>query len=336
MKPVPLFPAPQLVERPWGGSALSRWGRAVSSDERIGESWDLASVAGLDSLLEGSPWHSLSRTAAAEEGAWLGVSGGIFPLLVKLIDARETLSVQVHPSTPGEGFAPKNECWVVLEAGPDAFLYAGTRVHLPAGELVERLNAGDLDVLQKIPVRVGDVVVIPAGTIHAITGGLLVAEIQQSSDTTYRVYDWGRVDGDGKPRRLHLTESVECLSPTPRSDLKPASVTVAQGRELLCATPWFALERLRPGAGVALPAREGFQILQVLEAPATLRWAEGERKLDRGACVLLPSDLPVTVCGGTWLRSFVPDLERDIVAPVVASGASREAAMALTADTFES
>lgn len=336
MKPQPLFAIPQLVDRPWGGSALSRWGRDLPPDARCGESWDLAAVAGLDSVLEGSPWRTLSRTAAAEEGAWLGVSGGVFPLLVKLIDARETLSVQVHPSTSGAGFAPKNECWVVLEAGPEAFLYAGTRKNLPAGELVERLNAGDLDVLQKIPVTVGDVVVIPAGTIHAITGGLLVAEIQQSSDTTYRVYDWGRVGADGKPRQLHLTESVECLSPTPRSDLKPEPVAVAQGRELLCATPWFALERLRPASGVVLPAREGFQILQVLESPATLRWSEGERKLERGACVLLPSDLPVTVCGGTWLRSFAPDLEREIVAPVLAAGGSREAAMALTAGTFES
>ena len=140
---------------------------------------------------------------------------------------------------------------------------------------------------------------------------------------------------DGKPRQLHLEESIACLDPKPRAGLKPLPVLVAQGRELLCATPWFALERLRPGPGVALAAREGFQILQVLDAPATLRWADGERKLERGGCVLLPSDLPVTVCGGTWLRSFVPDLERDVVGPVVASGASREAAMALTAGTFE-
>jgi len=334
MKPVPLFPVPLLVDRPWGGTALSRWGRAVAPGSKCGESWDLGAVVGCDSILEGGAHHKLSQAAAAEEGAWLGCSGGVFPLLVKLIDARETLSVQVHPSVSGPGFAPKNECWVVLEAGPDAFLYAGTRVDLPAGDLVRRLNAGDLDVLQQIPVRAGDVVVIPAGTIHAITAGLLVAEIQQSSDTTYRVYDWGRVGLDGKPRQLHLDESIACLDPKPRAGLKPDPFLLAPGHEILCATPWFALERLRPGSGIALEAREGFQILQVLEAPATLRWHDGERKLDRGACVLLPSDLPATLCGGTWLRSFVPDYAREIEARVVAAGGTAARARSLTAGTF--
>jgi len=322
------------VERPWGGSSLSRWGRDVAPDSRCGESWDLGAVAGCDSVLEDSPFERLSDAAAALDGAWLGCAEGAFPLLVKLIDARETLSVQVHPSTRGPGWDPKNECWVVLEAPPGAFLYAGTTSDLPAAELVRRLNAGDLDVLQRIPVAAGDVVVIPAGTIHAITAGLLVAEIQQCSDTTYRVYDWGRVGLDGNPRQLHLTESVSCLDPRPRTGLKPAPVAVAPGRELLCATPWFALERIRAVQRTDLPPREGFQILQVLEDQGRLAWETGSRTLQRGACVLLPSRLEATLEGGVWLRSFVPDYRTDIEGPVVAAGGSSEQALALTAGTF--
>lgn len=335
MSPVPLFPRPLLVERPWGGSALSRWGREVGPQARCGESWELGTVAGCDSLLADSPFERLSDAAAALDGAWLGCAEGAFPLLVKLIDARETLSVQVHPASSGPGWDPKNECWVVLEAPEDAFLYAGTTTDLPAEELVQRLNAGDLSVLNRIPVVAGDVVVIPAGTIHAITAGLLIAEIQQCSDTTYRVYDWGRVGLDGRPRQLHLTESVACLHSRPRSDLKPAPVAVAPGRELLCATPWFALERIRPAQPVALTSREGFQILQVLEGDGTLAWEGGHRTLSRGACVLLPARLEAQLAGGTWLRSFVPDYHREIEAPVLAAGGTVEQARSLTAGTFD-
>jgi mannose-6-phosphate isomerase len=335
LSPIPLFPRPLLVERPWGGSSLSRWGRDVAPDARCGESWDLGTVAGCDSVLVDSPFERLSDAAAALDGAWLGCAEGAFPLLVKLIDARETLSVQVHPATSGPGWAPKNECWVVLEAQEGAFLYAGTTTDIPADILVQRLNEGDLGVLQRIPVVAGDVVVIPAGTIHAITAGLLIAEIQQCSDTTYRVYDWGRVGLDGRPRQLHLTESVACLDSRPRTDLKPQSVSVAPGRELLCATPWFALERIRPASPVHLVAREGFQILQVLDGEGTLRWNGGHRVLARGACVLLPSRLDAVLEAGTWLRSFVPDYASEIEAPVLAAGGTSERARSLTAGTFD-
>jgi len=336
MKTSPLFPKPLLVDRPWGGSALSRWGRDVVIDAKCGESWDLGAVAGCDSSLIGSEFSRLSEAAAFQDGTWLGCPGGAFPLLVKLIDARETLSVQVHPATSGPGFAPKNECWVVLEAPPDAHLYAGTSFELPPDELVQRLNMGDLTVLQKIPVDVGDVVVIPAGTIHAITGGLVIAEIQQCSDTTYRVYDWGRVGLDGKPRQLHLTESVQCLDPRVRHDLKPIPFPVSSEREILCATPWFALERLKPAAFLDLAPRAGFQILQVLAGTGTLRWHDGHRVLERGACVLLPAGLGGTsIEGGTWLRSFVPDYDKDIEAVVLGAGGTANRARSLTAGTFD-
>lgn len=324
------------MERPWGGSSLSRWGRTVAATARIGESWEIGQVNGCDTPLDHPQFARLSQAAAALDGSYLGCPEGVFPLLVKLIDARETLSVQVHPASPSRGGVPKNECWVVLEAPPDAFLYAGVTREIPAAELVSLLNSGDIELLSRIPVATGDVVVIPAGTIHAITAGLLIAEIQQSSDTTYRVYDWGRTGLDGKPRELHLEQSAACLDPRPRTDLKPVPFTVSPGRELLCATPWFALERLHAVSPVILPQRNSFQILQVLEGTGELRWGNDFRSIERGGCTLLPAGLDVVLEGGSWLRSFVPDYRTEIEAPVLAAGGSPERARSLTAGTFPS
>ncbi len=175
---------------------------------------------------------------------------------------------------------------------------------------------------------------IPAGTVHAITAGLVIAEIQQSSDTTYRVYDWGRTGLDGRPRELHLEQSASCLDPRPRKGLKPVPFPIAPGRELLCATPWFALERLRAAASTTVPPRAGFQILLLLEGEGVLRWNGGSRCFGPGGCALLPSGLVTTLEGGTWLRSFVPDYAADVLAPVLSAGGTPERALSLTADTF--
>jgi mannose-6-phosphate isomerase len=333
--PAPLFPVPKLVERPWGGSALREWGRNCLDSFRIGESWELGAVADCDSLLEGGLFDRLSDACDFESGHWLGLKGRNFPLLVKLIDARETLSLQVHPSHDGDGFQAKNECWVVLSAPEGAFLYAGTAEDLPKAELMARLKEGDVSVLAKIPVVAGDVVVIPAGTVHAITAGLVIAEIQQSSDTTYRLFDWGRVGLDGKPRELHLAQSESCLNPLPNRGLKPVPIAVDPAREILCATPWFAVSRVRPGTGETIDSGDGFRILMVLEGPVELSWEGGVKLLERGRTVLLPAGMRVKVAGGLLLESWEPSWERDILGPVLCTGRTTQDALTLTAGTFK-
>lgn len=327
----PLFPVPRLVERPWGGTALRAWGRACADGSRIGESWELGQVADCDSPLEGSEFPTLSAAVSWDGGNWLGVESEGFPLLIKLIDARETLSIQVHPSQDGPGHRAKNECWAVLGAPPGAFLYAGTEVDLSPDELVERVGAGDLSPLRKLPVQVGDVVMVPAGAIHAITAGLVLAEVQQSSDTTYRLYDWGRAGLDGKPRELHLEAARACVDPHPNPGLKPLPAPVDSGRELLCATPWFALARLRPGNGERMETRDRFKILMVLEGPVDLVWQGGRKVLEKGRTVLVPRGLRFEVAGGLLLEIWVPDWDRDILGPVLAAGHSRQAAYQLSA-----
>lgn len=329
--PGPLFPVPRLVERPWGGTALRRWGRACVEGSKIGESWELGEVADFDSRLEGSGFSSLSEAVELDGGHWLGSVGSAFPLLIKLIDARETLSIQVHPAQDGPGFQAKNECWVVLEAPAGAHLYAGTETELPADELVSQVGSGDLSGLRKLPVFVGDTVMIPAGTIHAITAGLVLVEVQQSSDTTYRLYDWGRVGTDGNPRQLHLEAARACLDPRPNPRLKPVPVGVDPCRELLCATPWFAVARMRPGKGERLETRDRFMVLVVLEGPVDLVWHGGHKVLEKGRTVLVPRGLRFEVAGGLLLEIWVPDWDRDILGPVLAAGHSREAANQLSA-----
>lgn len=332
--PVPLFPIPRLVERPWGGTALRAWGRACVDGSKIGESWELGQMPGFDSPLEGTLFPVLSAAAACDGGRWLGVPDGVFPLLVKLIDARETLSLQVHPAQDGPGFRAKSECWVVLQAPVGAFLYAGVAPGLVGDRLLERLEAGDVSVLGRIPVATGDVVVVPGGTVHAITEGLVVAEIQQSSDTTYRLHDWNRVGLDGRPRELHLEQARGCIDPRPNPGLKPVPVQIGSGKELLCATPWFALARLRPGKGERIASSDdGFLILLVLEGPVDLSWQGGRKTLERGRTVLVPRGLGLHVAGGLVLEAWVPDWNRDILGPVLAAGHSAGEAYQLSAGT---
>ncbi|MBK8802661.1 MAG: class I mannose-6-phosphate isomerase [Fibrobacteres bacterium] len=251
--------------------------------------------------------------------------------MVKLMDARETLSIQVHPAVASPDAQPKNECWIVLDAPAGAYLLAGTTIKLDPAELVSRIGVGETDLLAKIPVKAGDAVMIPAGTVHAITGGLLIAEVQQASDTTYRLYDWGRVGLDGTPRELHLEQAIACLDPVPNPGLKPVPVAIDGSSEILCACPWFAVKRIRPGTGERIKAHDGFRILLVQEGLVDLSWEGGRKSLERGRVVLLPPHASVQIAGGLVLETWVPSWDRDVLGPVLSAGHSREMANQLSA-----
>ncbi len=226
--PYPITFVPQLQERVWGGDGLRRYGRNVAeSGAPIGESWELSDVdeqlsrvasgayegTRLRDLLERFPTKLLGAAARAPDGA--------FPLLVKLLDARQNLSVQVHPSDDdlarqGLVAAGKTEAWIILDAEPGSQIVHGVAAQ---GELFETLkrrgqrltSAEEQQLFRWIDVARGDVVFVPAGTIHALGRGITLLEVQQTCDTTYRIYDWGRVGLDGAPRALHL-EQAESVS----------------------------------------------------------------------------------------------------------------------------
>ena len=220
----PFLVAPVLAERVWGGG---RFG------DGIGEAWDLSvHPNGLCTVRTGP--HAGRTLAEVVEGAPSDF-GGPIALLAKRLDCAENLSVQVHPTT-GD---PKTEAWVVLAADPGAGVYLGFDRRVSADEVAQRAVDGSVaDILSFVELVPGDAVFVPAGTVHAIGGGLSLFELQQSSDTTYRLFDWGR-----EGRELHLEAGLACADLGPAPPQRPSAV-LAGGVERLVECPFFVIDRL--------------------------------------------------------------------------------------------
>jgi mannose-6-phosphate isomerase len=221
MLPYAMIFDPIFKSRIWGGQTLhTHFGKAIPPDIRIGESWELADLPGDKTRIRNG--HCAGRTLAElpvddRRRFFPDLSPTApFPLLIKLLDAQDVLSVQVHPDGEtcrrmGRG-DPKTECWHILAAGPDAVIYKGLRPGTARRQLEQAIQQGTVaDLLCRVPVRPGECHFIPAGTCHAIGAGLLIAEIQTPSDTTYRVFDWNRLDEQGKTRPLHIDEALESI-----------------------------------------------------------------------------------------------------------------------------
>jgi mannose-6-phosphate isomerase len=213
---------PALIERVWGGNALRRYGKPVPDGKRIGESWEISDRDDVQSIVaNGADAGTTLRQLVHSHGVQLlGSNCGNakrFPLLIKLLDARERLSLQVHPPesvAPKLGGEPKTEMWYVLEADDDAHLIAGLHRGVKREQFEEALRSDSpklSDLIHRFPVSPRDCFFVPSGRLHAIDAGVVLVEIQQNSDTTYRVYDWGRVGLDGEPRQLHVKESLACI-----------------------------------------------------------------------------------------------------------------------------
>ena len=211
----------QLV---WGGNRLKQFkGLPSDPNDKIGESWEISAVKESESVVKNGPLKGKTLNDLVVEykdylvgKTVLNQYGTVFPLLVKFIDAAENLSVQVHPNDElakqRHGCFGKTEMWYVMDAQSDAKLYCGFNSLISKYEYGKRIEDGSIcDVLQEYNIKVGDVFFIPAGRVHAICGGSLVAEVQQSSDITYRIYDYGRMGLNGRPRQLHTELAVDAL-----------------------------------------------------------------------------------------------------------------------------
>ena len=307
---VPLLLEPTLDLKPWGGRRLARYGKTLPP-EPIGESIE----SGSDSVIVGGPFDgvTLGTLAQRHPAALLGTRGVLaagdfadFPLLVKLIDAQQDLSIQVHPS---DGQAPpgkrgKTEAWLVLEAEDGGSLITGVT------------GAIDPDTIGcqvvREPVDAGDVFFVPAGTVHAIGAGVLLYEVQQASDVTYRLYDWGR------PRELHLVEGLAAADPTSRAR-RVSPVRRSDAREILVACSHFALERWRIEGTSAVRSDAGTcRVITVIDGTVTIASVRAER----GRTVVLPADFRATDISGdaTILIASVPDLDTDVIGPARGAG----------------
>jgi mannose-6-phosphate isomerase len=301
----PLLLEPRLLPKPWGGRRLAAWGKALPAGEAIGESWELFDDAQGSVRCTAGP--AQGRSLAELRGAWgegllgPGASAGAFPLLVKLLDAREDLSVQVHPDDAvaralhGAGAVGKSELWVVLAAEPGARVLNGFKPGTDAAAFEAALAAGAVEgLLNSLSVAPGDVIEIPAGRVHAVGAGCLLAEIQQNSDLTYRVWDWGRTAA-GRP--LHLAEARRALRfgdlGCGDGRLRPVETREAWGlRERLLQGPHFSVERLRPEAPLELAPAGRPRVLLALRGDLRLVWGpEAGMMVPSGATALLPAAL---------------------------------------------
>lgn len=319
----PIKFSPDFKERVWGGRNLARYGFDLP-EGRIGEAWAIADHPNGASRVADGPLAGL--TLADLRGrfgpelfgtAYRSRPDGRFPLLIKWLDCEDDLSVQVHPDDRYERLTPgewgKTEMWYVLDAKPCARIVYGLKPGVGRAEL-ERLVAENRveEALLSTTVKPGDTFYIPAGTVHALCAGVLVAEIQQNSDTTYRLYDYGRLGLDGKPRELHVEDSLNVIRYGESGVYRPAAeASPARPNEWLnlATSPYFVTDKaVVDGEWTSATSPHSFAILMIGEGEGVLRWDGGERRVRPGECYLLPASLGEYALAGrlTVLRSGLP------------------------------
>jgi mannose-6-phosphate isomerase len=333
----PLILTPRLDPKPWGGRRLAEFGFDLPPDELIGE----AVITAPEAVIGAGPHagRTLGEVVNDNPAAALGELGlaatgnrPLFPLLVKLIDATQDLSIQVHPNDElarAENSLGKTEAWHVLDAPPDGTLYLGLKPDAALDEVEEFAREGRrLDgLLRHIPAEPNTTVLIPAGTIHALGANVLVYEIQQPSAITYRLHDWGRVDAGGKPRELHIDRGIEVANPDYRPEIiPPVEIHRSFGRShLLAACRYFAVERVALAAGEtlmfitsgspqALTCLQGGLTLTVDGILATISTGQTAAMLAASSAATVQAYEPAVV-----LRAWVPDLAKEVVTPARAS-----------------
>jgi len=300
---------PIFKERVWGGRNLERlYGKRLPTGKSIGESWEISDRPGDASVIANGPLagQDLRWLMEHHAGELLGEAralNGRFPLLIKLLDAQEKLSLQVHPPAAraaalhGE---PKTELWHVADAAAGAELFVGLKRGVTRTEFERRICDGSVaDCFHRVGVRRGETMFLPSGRVHAIGAGLVIFEIQQNSDTTYRVFDWNRVDLDGRPRELHVSESLASIDFT---DFEPGTVNNPEASgpsfksQLLVEDPLFSASLFHVQTpSPILWRRPRMRILGVVAGRITVTSSHQEPAvtLPPGAFCLVPAGLEV-------------------------------------------
>lgn len=335
----PLLFQPRLVEKMWGGRKLQTiLGKVLPTVKTIGESWELydfppgvvdGSNQWVSSLVANGPLaghtlHSLVSTRSMELLGSVRPVGaeGQFPILIKFLDAREDLSVQVHPdekyAAANPGAHLKSEAWYVIQNDPDARLLKGLNPASSKDKFTAAIKTGNVeDHIQAIKVKPGDCHYLPSGTVHALGAGILVAEVQTPSDTTFRVHDFNRIDpATGKLRKLHVQEALACIDFQAAAEPQPPRTHVAGPHTTvsrLVTSPYFTMEKVRVGEAVEQPVPYSKPVVWImLEGDAQVK-AEGyaeATKIKAGDTVLLPADMknPMlkTLSDCVWLEVTFP------------------------------
>jgi mannose-6-phosphate isomerase len=287
----PLTFEPICMERMWGGRRLeTEFGKKLPPNARIGESWEIVDRPEAQSVVANGPLKGKTLHDLWTQDRQL-IFGAIpdapcFPLLVKLLDAQDKLSLQVHPPediATKLGGEPKTECWYVAAAEPDAEIFVGFREPITREQFEKSLSAGSAaNYVHTIRTKKGDAMFLPAGRFHAVGAGNLLIEIQQNSDTTYRVFDWNRVDQNGNPRPSHVDQALECI------DFNDVAPELAQATgELLVQHNLFEVQKWNLNAPREISPSGQFAIVCCLSG--SLRCADVD--LGPGRFLLVPASL---------------------------------------------
>ncbi len=301
----PLTFQPIFKERVWGGRNLERlYQKRLPPNVPIGESWEITDRPEGTSVIANGPLAGknlrwLMEHHAGELLGPAGSQGGRFPLLVKILDAEEKLSLQVHPPADVAarlGGEPKTEMWYIADAQPGAELYVGLRRGVTRLEFERKIQDGTVaDCFHRLRVMPGDVMFLPSGRVHAIGAGLVIFEIQQNSDTTYRVFDWNRLGLDGQPRELHVEQSLQCIDfsdfepPLTKGEIEFSERDDFQLRALV-NDPLFTVERVVDRKGHQIEIRHSQpEIIGVLEGCLTATGSDEQVTLRAGHFCLKPA-----------------------------------------------
>lgn len=306
---------PLLLEAPlkdylWGGNRLREEYGFESDKEKIAEAWVFSCHKdGKSTVLNGElKGKTLNEAIEIFGNACLGEKANAFPyfpLLIKLIDAKEKLSVQVHPddeyALKNEGEFGKTEMWYIVDCEKDAKLVYGLNKDVSQEELNEKINSDKItDICNFVPVKKGDVFFISAGTLHAIGEGILIAEIQQNSNTTYRVSDYGRLGADGKPRPLHKKQASEVIKKTvsklDNGNFTEAKTSYGTKREL-ASCKFFTANLIKLNGETPLKEKESFLSVLVLDGECELEYGSETLNLKKGSSVFVPADFEVKLKG---------------------------------------
>ena len=297
---------PILKTLVWGGEKIVPFKGIKTKQEHVGESWEVSDVPGDESIVEGGSYDGRSLTELVNEfkGRLVGekvyaASADVFPLLFKFIDAEGDLSIQVHPDDAlaarlhGPGFNGKTEMWYVVDAAPGAHLFSGLSKEITPEQYEKMVEDGSItDALARYDVHPGDVFFLPAGRIHAICSGCFIAEIQQTSDLTYRIYDYKRLGLDGKPRQLHTEQAKLAIDYRVLPDYRTRWQPRLNERVELVRCKYFttSIFDLTQAVDEDLSGVDSFVVVMCIEGSGTLSSDGSSLRLRRGTTVLVPAE----------------------------------------------
>jgi len=319
---------PIFKPRIWGGRRMEALlDKKLPPEVAIGESWEVVDLEDEESVVAAGPGKGKKLGELVQ--SWgddllgrAGLFGGRFPLLIKFLDAKEALSIQVHPDEAtarrlGGRVRVKHEAWYVIDARPEAFIYRGLREGVNADELRRAVDEDCVvSVLNRIPARKGHCYTLPSGTVHALGGGVTVAEVQTPSEVTYRLYDWNRVDAaTGRRRELHIEEALACVSYGQSLPEEPPQHTASVWTSVtsLARCESFVIERVRMVDGVEMEIPYAEMVIWiVLEGRGTITCEGLSEPLSfgMGETVVIPAGLKkglvATHANSMWLEVSVP------------------------------